>query len=88
MPSTEKLSCFLMAVGKTETSMSLVFASLTNTPTHYDVRSEMTTAKGIKQIPTFSERDHDQGSVHEDCVRQVLGNSHGLSLKEFYKTDT
>lgn len=43
---------------------------------------------GIKQTPTFSKRDHDQCSVHEDGVRQVLGNSHRLRLKELYKTDT
>lgn len=42
----------------------------------------------IKHTPTFSKRDHNQGSVHEDGVRQVLGNSHRLRLKELYKTDT
>lgn len=38
--------------------------------------------------PTFCKRDHNQGSVHEDCVGQVLRDSHRLRLKELYKTDT
>lgn len=40
------------------------------------------------KTPTFSKRDHNQGSVHEDCVRQVLRNPHRFRLKELYKTDT
>lgn len=38
--------------------------------------------------PTFCKRDHNQGSVHEDGVGQVLRDSHRLRLKELYKTDT
>lgn len=38
--------------------------------------------------PTFSERDHDQSSVHENRVRQVLRHSHWLGFTELYKTDT
>lgn len=42
----------------------------------------------MEQTPTFSKRDHDQGSVHEDGICQVLRNPHRLRLKELYKTDT
>lgn len=28
--------------------------------------------EGIKQTPTFSKRNHNQGSVHKDGVCQVL----------------
>lgn len=68
----------------------IVFAILSNNTytLWHTFRDSHVRDKESKQIPTFSEGDHDQGSVHEDGVRQVLRNSHRLRLKEFYKTDT
>lgn len=37
---------------------------------------------------TFGEWDDDQGSVHEDRVRQVLRNANWFRFEELYKTDT
>lgn len=52
------------------------------------VRDSDVSGKEREQTPTFSKRDHDQGPVHEDGVRQMLGHSNRLRLIEFYKTDT
>lgn len=41
-----------------------------------------------RETPTFCKWDDNQGSVHEDCVCQVLGYANRVRLEELYKTDT
>lgn len=80
----------LMLLGQKTQNGSHRVCKFNKTATHCEVRfrdSHVSDTR-IRQTPTFSKRDHNQGSVHEDGVGQVLRNSHRFRFMELYKTDT